>query len=73
MRRAGRSDDNWETPQGGGADPFQWEHVSIEVLMYIREQLRTLNRLLHCPNFTAIPMKLDKIHRKIPTRRKAKK
>lgn len=46
--------------------------VTNAVLMDIRDELRLLNRLLHCQNFVAIPRKLDAIHRKLPTRRKKK-
>lgn len=38
-----------------------WEKVPIAVLMDIRDELKTLNRLLHCNNFMAIPFKLDRI------------
>lgn len=38
-----------------------WEKVGIAVLMDIREELRTLNRLLSCPNFTGIPATLRRI------------
>lgn len=52
-----------------------WEQVSVSVLMDIREELRTLNRLLNCPKFTSIPRKLDAISRntakKKPARKKA--
>jgi hypothetical protein len=41
--------------------------------MDIRAELQTLNRLLHCPNFTGIPQTLRSIRRSMPTRkRKAK-
>lgn len=47
-----------------------WERVSIAVLMDIRDELRTLNRLLACPNFQGIPSTLNRIARKIPTRKR---
>lgn len=50
-RQPGRSGVEWETPK----DHFHWDHVAIEVLMDIRAELRRLNALLHCGNFTAIP------------------
>jgi hypothetical protein len=68
-RHANRVNVEWETM----AEGFTWEQVGIEVLMDIRSELQTLNRLLHCPNFTGIPQTLRSIRRSMPTRkRKAK-
>lgn len=47
-----------------------WERVSIAVLMDIRRELRTLNQLLHCPHFQAIPRKLEQIARNTTKKRK---
>ena len=58
-RRQERVNGEWNTPEHG----FTWEHVEIEVLMDIRGQLQTLNRLLGCPNFTGIPASLRTIAR----------
>jgi len=69
-RRRQRVNSEWETPEGDG---FRWEHVQIEVLMDIREELRRLNLLLHCQNFQNIPSKLEAIRRKLPTPRKRAK
>jgi hypothetical protein len=44
MRR--RKNIEWATP-----DALDWQHASIEVLMDIRDELQTLNRLLGCQNF----------------------
>lgn len=49
-----RANEDWNLPES-----ITWDHVSIAVLMDIREELRRLNRLLHCSNFLAIPSKLD--------------
>lgn len=38
-----------------------WEGAQLAVLMDIRDELQTLNRLLHCVNFQNIPHKLDRI------------
>ena len=38
-----------------------WEQVGVAVLMDIREELQSLNAVLHCRNFLMIPSKLDKI------------
>lgn len=46
----------------------------LAVLMDIRDELQRLNALLHCPNFTNIPTKLDEIKRNTakPKRKKAR-
>ena len=44
---------------------------SLAVLMDIRDELQRLNSLLYCPNFTAIPRKLDRIGRNT-TKKKTK-
>lgn len=41
--------------------PNIWDHVPLQVLMDIRDELVRLNSLLHCPNFQRIPFKLDRI------------
>jgi len=61
-RRTNRTNADWETPADGS---FRWEHVQVEVLMDIRDELRKLNKLLHCPNAVAIPRKLDKLDRRL--------
>lgn len=45
-RRSGRSNGEWQTPAAN--DGFNWQHVEVEVLMDIREELRTLNATLAC-------------------------
>lgn len=57
-----------------------WDEAAVAVLMDIRDELKRLNRLLHCSNFTDIPWTLKTIARKTTTvaanttrrRRKAK-
>ena len=46
------------------------EGAILAVLMDLRDEMQRLNLLLHCPNFTAIPGKLERIARKLPTKRK---
>lgn len=58
---------DWNLP-----DTLNWDHVSVAVLMDIRDELKTLNRLLHCQNFTNIPSKLDDIRRNTTRRRRRK-
>lgn len=38
-----------------------YDGITLAVLCVIRDELKTLNRLLHCQNFTDIPQKLDRI------------
>lgn len=67
---------NWRLPTSGNGSPETWDAVKIAVLMDIRDELQALNRLLACPNFTAIPTVLRTIRRntsglrKPPTKRK---
>lgn len=49
-----------------------WDKVQVAVLMDIRRELQTLNRLLMCPNFTSIPHEL-RVIRKNTTKRKARR
>ena len=69
MRRRERVNMDWETAEG---NLFTWEQVNAELLMDIRRELKTLNSLLYCPNFRAIPAKLDAIRRRLPAKRKRK-
>jgi hypothetical protein len=47
-----------------------WEKVGIAVLMDIRRELRTLNTVLRCPHFVAIPRKLDRIAKNTAKKKK---
>jgi hypothetical protein len=49
-----------------------WEKVGIAALYDIRDELKTLNSLLRCPNFLAIPRKLEAIRRNTVKPRKRK-
>jgi hypothetical protein len=50
---------NWNMPE----DAPTWDSAKLAVLMDIRDELQKLNALLGCPNFIAIPRKLDVIIR----------
>lgn len=53
---------NWDiTPVSSTGSVGTWAESHAALLMDIRDELQTLNRLLGCPNFTRIPMVLDKI------------
>jgi hypothetical protein len=60
----------WNLP---ASETLTWEQASFAVLLDIREELRTLNLILRCPNFTRIPAKLDAIKRNTARPRKQKK
>ncbi len=47
------------------------EDIQCALLMDLRDELKRLNALLHCPNFTGIPQTLHKIERN--TRKKPRK
>lgn len=63
---------NWNLGQSNSNGRFTFDQIKVAVLMDIRDELQKLNRLLHCPNFVAIPRKLDAINKKLPPRRKRK-
>jgi len=60
-------DENWNLPEGtptaNGSREHQWNSIQAAVLMDIRDEIKSLNALLHCPNFLRIPHKLDEIRR----------
>lgn len=57
-------DGDWQLPSAPGTTKIaSWDHVKIAVLMDIRDELKQLNRLLGCPNFTEIPSVLREIRR----------
>lgn len=64
---------NWALPTNAIGNIETWQGVEIAVLMDIRDELQVLNGLLRCPNFLAIPKKLDAIRRNTSRPRKMKK
>jgi hypothetical protein len=44
--------------------------LMLAMLCAIRDELRRLNRVLQCPNFIAVPAKLDQIAKNTRKRRK---
>ena len=58
---ARHKDSSWSLPE----QVVNWEQAGVAVLMDIRDELKTLNRLLHCQNFIAIPRKLDRIDKRL--------
>ena len=62
----------WMVLEADGSCP-SWERAGIAVLMDIRRELKRLNSLLSCPNFTGIPSTLTQIKRNTAKpKRKAK-
>lgn len=72
-RREDRIDVEWETNKELSVDGRALERMTLEVLMDVRAELRRMNGLLHCHNFTGIPMTLKAISRKLPARKPRKK
>lgn len=64
-------DVDWNLP----LDIASWDRTHAAVLMDIRDELQTLNRLLGCPNFTMIPARLTSIERNTrkPVRKRKKR
>lgn len=58
----------WSTPDHPNNT---WQHVEVEVLMDIRDELKKLNRLLHCTNFVGIPRTLAAIERNTTKKKRA--
>jgi hypothetical protein len=54
-----------------GTVPWTYEGIQVAALLSIRDELRKLNTLLHCPNFTGIPQTLRDI-KKNTTKRSRK-
>ena len=63
---------DWDIAGSGTGSRVQVdiEGAILAVLMDLREEIQRLNMLLHCPNFMVIPGKLERIARKLPSRRK---
>ncbi len=66
-----RANADWQVADNDGSVPT-WERVGIAVLMDIRDELQKLNNLLRCPNFIAIPRKLDAIRRNTTKKKRAR-
>lgn len=56
-------DVEWKLPETADGRAATWDAVRVAVLMDIRDELKTLNRLLGCPNFTSVPEILRGIRR----------
>ncbi len=68
-RKTDRTNSDWETPA-----QFNWDHVMVELLMDIRQELRYIasnTQPLRCHNLARIPRILDRINAN--TRKKKRK
>lgn len=64
---------DWSLPLAENGALQNWDMVQLALLMDIRDELQTLNRLLSCPNFVAIPRLLEAVRRNTARRRRKKK
>lgn len=64
------ADQNWDLRDPVTGRCADWQRAGIAVLMDIREELRRLNLLLHCPNFTRIPQTLREIQKNTKKRKR---
>lgn len=55
-----------------GSQTADTDTIIMCMLATIRDELRRLNNVLQCPNFIAVPSKLDRIERNTRKRRKPK-
>jgi hypothetical protein len=53
---------NWQLTRDS-LGKYTWEQCHAAILMDIRDELKRMNNILQCPNFIAIPSKLDRISR----------
>ncbi len=71
---ARHKDSNWSlpegTPNGKGSTEHSWPAIHSAILMDIRDELKSLNAVLHCPNFLEIPRVLREIRRNTTKNRK---
>ena len=63
-------DVNWNLSAASNGSAETWQQASIAVLMDIRDELQRLNAAIYCPNFMAIPHKLDAIKTNTTPKRK---
>lgn len=61
---------DWTLPNEGIGT---WERVQVAILMDIRDELQSLNSLLHCPNFVAMPRLLRDVKRNTTKQKRRKK
>ena len=66
-----RKTKGWDWSLSPNADGrYGIDVAQLSVLMDIRDELQRLNGILQCPNFIAVPAKLDQIAKNTRKRRK---
>lgn len=65
-----RKNEQWSPANTDGT--ITWERVDTALLMDIRDELQTLNRIFQCQNFLEIPRVLRAIRRNTAKPRKRK-
>lgn len=69
-------DMEWRLPEPGASKDVRDEQAAVAVLMDIRDELKSLNAVLHCCDFLGMPRVLREIRdnttRRTYTRRTAK-
>jgi len=73
---ARHKDQNWSLPEGEPSPrgrAHQWDSIKVALLMDIRDELKSMNAILHCSNFLRIPRKLDEIRRNTAKKQAANK
>lgn len=68
-----RFKDNAWTVRENADRTVSYEGAQLAVLLDIRDELKSLNRLLNCPNFTGIPHSLNVIRKNTTKPRKVRK
>ncbi len=61
----------WKVTDDAG-NTTTWDQVQVAVLMDLRDELQTLNRLLNCKHFVNMPATLNAIRRNTAKKRKRK-
>ncbi len=65
-----KKDIDWTVAEEDGRVPT-WERVIVAVLMDVRDELKRLNTLLYCHNFTGIPQTLRAIRKNTTKKKRA--
>lgn len=66
-------DEDWSLAGNEDDRSVASKTINLALLMDIRDELKRLNALLHCPNFIGIPHKLDAIRRNTTKRKRVKR
>lgn len=56
---------DWDLPQEASGSIVSWDALHAALMMDIRDELKKLNALLHCQNFTEMPHTLRRLDRRL--------